>query len=255
MYKIIASTFWLGKNLVYLPTCPSTNDFASKLIFDQKAIEGTTVITAEQTFGRGQRGNQWESLPHKNLTFSIILKPAFLTPDKQFELNIAISNSIYKALAFLIPLGLKVKWPNDIYYNDQKIGGILIENQLQGRKIAWTVIGIGLNVNQQSFNTAKATSISTILERQLKLPELLESILVEVESFYMKLKNNGIGNGKENYLSNLYRYQEYHEFEDLRNETVQRFTGQILGIDSSGRLAIEKAGKIEYFNVKEVAFI
>ncbi len=255
MYKIIASTFWLGKNLVYLPTCLSTNNFASQLIFEGKAIEGTTVITSEQTAGRGQRGNIWESQADKNLTFSIILKPTFLAAEKQFDLSIAISNSIYEALAFLVPIGLKIKWPNDIYYKNKKIGGILIENQLQAKKIAWSVVGIGLNINQNSFETTKATSISEIVGKQMDLTILLESILSFIEVNYMQMKSSGTDKQKQNYLSNLYRYQENHQFIDLRNNSEAVFMGQILGIDVSGRLAIEKRGEIEYFRVKEVAFV
>eukprot|EP01137_Pigoraptor_chileana_P015025 Opistho-2@5140 len=106
------------------------------------------IITDNQTAGRGQRGNVWEASIGENLTFSLILKPNFLKASEQFQLNVAVSLGVLDCLSEYIDEDLKVKWSNDIYFQNQKMGGILIENTLQGYQIGYSVIGIGLNINQ-----------------------------------------------------------------------------------------------------------
>src|SRR5688572_19822458 len=118
-----------------MPECHSTNTLAMELCQQTNAPEGTLVITSKQTSGRGQRGNTWESIPHMNLTFSLVLRPTFLSVREQFYLNIFTSLSIRDFLAESCHIPIHIKWPNDILANDFKICGILIENQLSGDKI------------------------------------------------------------------------------------------------------------------------
>lgn len=245
----------MGKNLFYEPTCRSTNDLAADLWLKKGAKEGTTVITSAQTQGRGQRENGWESEAEKNLTFSVILCPSFLRPDRQFDLSIAVSNALYEALCGLLPPGLKVKWPNDLYYKTQKIGGVLIECFLQGNRLNGAVVGIGLNVNQTAFRYKQAGSVRNILKKEINLSVLLENILLSLELNYTTLKNCGSGVLRQRYLANLYRYQEWHAFSDRRAERPRTFYGQIVGISADGQLAIESQGRVSYFRHKEVAFL
>ena len=148
MYKIYPKTLFVGQNIIYLPTCQSTNNEALQFLADGTAYEGDMVVTDGQTQGRGQRGNQWIAQSGQNLTFSLVLQPTFLLASEQFWLNMAVSLAVYDSLSPFIPAGLRIKWPNDIYVNDRKMGGILIENALQGYNLAHSVVGIGLNINQ-----------------------------------------------------------------------------------------------------------
>ena len=255
MYNISANTLFVGKKNVYLPTCQSTNDEAVLHINSQNAIEGTTFITSQQTKGRGQRGNTWKSQTDKNITVSVILKPKFLSAQNQFCLNLISSLAVLDTFSEFVPEGLSVKWPNDLYYQDQKIGGILIENMLSKDIISYSVIGIGLNINQREFGNLNATSLGNIKNTVFQLSSLYEILFQHLEKRYLQAQRKGTDFLKTNYLASLYWYQEQHLFEDLRNSKKEHFfEGQILGIDKNGRLAIEIKGTIAYFNFKEVRF-
>lgn len=252
MYKIYPKTLFIGQIIQYLPSCQSTNDEAAALIAQSDPNEGLLVITDNQTAGRGQRGNQWEAKSGENLTFSLILKPMFLMAMEQFWLNMAISLGIYDALQPLIGHSLRIKWPNDIYVGDQKLGGILIENTLHGYGIAWSVVGVGLNVNQTEFGYSTATSLQneSPLPNAYDLPGLLSRLCETLEQRYLQLRTGQRDTLKINYLQILYRYQEEHRFES----DGHYFRGTICGIDANGRLAISVEGEVRYFGFKEVSF-
>ncbi len=250
MSKIRPKTLFFGKNLVYLPSCQSTNDEAARLLQQNAAHEGTIVITDNQTAGRGQRGNSWQTTPGQNLTLSIVLKPHFLTATQQFNLNIAISVGIFDFLEPYLGTALKIKWPNDIYVENKKLGGILIENTLQNSRIESSIVGIGLNINQSDFVNLNATSLGQFTGQFYDLEYLLAELAEQLEKNYLLLRNNKFNALKVKYLQNLFRYQETHWFE----YNGERLTGTIIGIDSLGRLAIDIQG-IRYFDFKEVQFV
>lgn len=253
MYKIYPKTLFTGQIIKYLPSCQSTNDEAATLIVRDDPNEGTIIVTDYQTAGRGQRGNAWKAQPGQNLTFSLILKPTFLRATDQFWLNMAISLGITDTLHSLIGDALRIKWPNDIYVGDQKLGGILIENTLHGYGIAWSVAGMGLNVNQTDFPYPTATSI----QQQAPLPNgydltgLLQSLCERLEQRYLQLRSGQRDNLKTDYLQLLYRYQSAHPFES----EGRVFEGTIVGVDPSGRLSINEAGQVRHFGFKEVSFL
>ena len=254
MYNIQPNTLFTGKLIKYLPTCHSTNDIAVEMIQSENTVfEGTVIITDNQTAGRGQRGNTWEASSGENLTFSLILKPNFLKASDQFQLNIAISMGVFDFLSEFIDENLSVKWSNDIYYKDKKMGGILIENSLQGYQIGHSIIGIGLNINQLEFSNLRANSLRNITHNPLKydLSEILKRLLENLEKNYLKIKSNDFESLKTKYLANLYRFQTYHYFK--RNG--QQFLGQIIGIDETGKLGIETDENVIYFDFKEVEFV
>ncbi|TAE01047.1 MAG: biotin--[acetyl-CoA-carboxylase] ligase [Bacteroidetes bacterium] len=235
-----------------MPTCQSTNEVATDLIAHSSVFEGCVIITSQQTAGKGQRGNRWEANPDQNLTFSLILQPDFLSPEYQFQLNVAVSLAVYDVLSVFLGSELKVKWSNDIYYRNQKLGGILIENILQGNRIKYSVVGIGLNVNQTEFSYSKANSLANLTNKKYDLQVLLPQILESLEVRYLKLRQNHYSQMKSEYLQNLYWYQEKHTFLDVDN---QAFTGEIIGIDAIGKLAVAVEKKIKYFNFKEIVFV
>ncbi len=220
---------------------------------EETVFEGTVIITDNQTAGRGQRGNTWEANTGQNLTFSLILKPNFLKASDQFQLNVAISMGVFDFLNDFIDKDLSVKWSNDIYFEDKKMGGILIENTLQGYNIGYSIIGIGLNINQVEFQNIRATSLRNITQnpQQYDLSEMLKKLLENIEKNYLRIKNNDYESLKIKYLTNLYRFQEWHYF----RKNGQQFLGQIVGIDETGKLAIETEGMVLYFDFKEVEFV
>ncbi len=253
MYKIYPKTLFIGQIIQYLPSCQSTNDEAAALIAHTDPAEGLIVVTDQQTAGRGQRGNVWLAEPGQNLTFSLILKPSFLAASEQFWLNMAVSLGIYDAFQPLLGNLLRIKWPNDVFVGDQKLGGILIENTLQGSTLAYSIVGMGMNVNQTDFQYPTATS----LQQQSPLPHgydltgLLSTLCEKVEQRYLQLRTGQRDVLKINYLQTLYRYQEEHWFE----ADDRRFQAVLVGIDTTGRLALAEAGQVRYFGFKEVRFL
>ncbi|MDF7821481.1 biotin--[acetyl-CoA-carboxylase] ligase [Runella sp. MFBS21] len=251
MYKIKSKTLFVGKKIVYLPTCQSTNDEAADLLRQGEGIEGTVVITDYQTAGRGQRGNQWLTQAGENFTFSLILRPTFLSPAEQFRLNIAISLGIYDFLEPLVGESLKIKWPNDIYVGNQKLGGVLIENTLQSGRIESAIVGIGLNINQILFESERATSLRVLTSKEYSLAGLLPDLLSCLEKNYLLLRNKHFDTLKTRYLQGLFRYQELHLFQ----QDEKLFAGMIMGINEMGQLAMQVENKLVYFDLKEISYV
>lgn len=214
-------------------------------------MEGTVIVTDHQLAGRGQRGNTWESNEGLNLTFSVILNPHFLPLHDQFLLNIITSLAIAD---FLVALGMdpKIKWPNDVLVRGKKISGILVENQVNGSKLATSIVGIGLNVNQEQFSFLNATSVKQITGRTYDLSILLTALLEKLEVRYLKLRSGNIEKLTSIYESMMYWKEEEHTFET----NGIKFTGEICGIDSqSGELCIRTNGDIRKFGVKQVVYL
>ncbi len=251
MYKILANTIFLGKDVHFLPECHSTNDASLNLIKERIEHEGTVVITDHQIQGKGQRGNKWVTEKGMNLTFSLILKPNFLDISEQFYLNMAVSNSIRKLLLEYIP-NFQVKWPNDLILPDfGKIGGILIENTYSGSNWEHAVVGIGINVNQVQFKDPKATSLAIATGSKFDLAELFRLLVTQIEQGYLQLKRGKRLEIRSEYLHNLYQKDVWSNYEDSHGN----FKGKIVGISPQGKLEMEREnGEIQLFDLKEVVF-
>lgn len=247
---VTPQTLFTGQQLVWLPACASTNTEAQLLIVQNRASEGCTVITDFQTAGRGQRGNQWEAAPAENLMLSVVWQPTFLAAAQQFQLSQAVALGVHDWAAGLLGSGpkLKLKWPNDLYYGDQKLGGILIENSLSGPKIQHSIIGIGLNVNQQRFAVPTATSIGQLTSRAYAREALAARLLECLERRYLQLRAGQLGTLRQAYLQALYRYQETHLFV----VEGRQVSGQIVGVEDDGRLAVAIAGELRRFGLQEI---
>lgn len=164
-------------NIIKLDSIGSTNSYLASRAIDLP--HATVVSTYNQTAGRGQRGNTWESEPNKNLSFSVLLRPKNIIARQQFYLSEAVSIAIVNTLNRHIPnQKISIKWPNDIYVNDMKICGILIENTLSGYNITQSIVGIGLNINQLKFLSDAPNPISLIHFTNVEIP--LDNILNEV---------------------------------------------------------------------------
>lgn len=247
------SPLFVGKNLIELESVDSTNSYAKELLSNSRPPEGTAIMAKDQHSGRGQMGNSWAAEPGQNITVSFILYPEFLETDRQFFLNMAVSLAVKDFCEFILKDEVKIKWPNDIYYLDKKLGGILIENSISGTKIASSVIGIGLNVNQVNFNPALPNPVSFALLRQqyYNLQELQEQLSSFLEKYYLQLRQLHFNFLDSAYTQGLYRYQQTHEFK--KGEQILR--GEITGVTKEGKLVIDCNGKEHKFNFKEIEYV
>ncbi|MFC2175999.1 biotin--[acetyl-CoA-carboxylase] ligase, partial [Bacteroidota bacterium] len=187
----MAENLFIGLNTIHLPCVDSTNNYARELVHDKMPIEGTLIIADEQTIGKGQRENSWVSEAKMNLTGSYILNPVFLAAQNQFFLSVVVALAVSDLVSLFLANeeSVKIKWPNDILVNNQKIAGILIENTLQGAHIEASIVGIGLNVNQIEFqNELNATSLKLISAKSFELKTVIQQLNKTLEQYYLRLK-------------------------------------------------------------------
>lgn len=230
----------------------STNNFALELIKTQFPSAGTVVLTLSQTKGRGQHTNVWESESGKNLTISIILTPEFLPIAQQFKISLVISLGVYDYLKTYLK-NVSIKWPNDIYVENEKIAGILIEHSIMGSTLSHSVCGLGLNVNQKKFmsDAPNPTSLAILTNKEYDLESELTKLLVCIENRYFQLEDGKSEELEFDYLKSMYWMNEIHHFSDENGE----FIGSIAGITEYGQLRINVEGKERIYNFKEVSFI
>ncbi|MDR2292615.1 MAG: biotin--[acetyl-CoA-carboxylase] ligase [Prevotellaceae bacterium] len=252
MIKTIEQEEKTGYKILWYSETESTNDLAHAAV-SKNEPNGTVFVADSQTKGRGQRNNTWESEPSKNLTFSIILYPAFLKVEEQFLLSKAISVAIVDLLnEYGLPA--KIKWPNDIYAGDKKITGILIENSIIGNHLASSVIGVGLNVNQRIFvsDAPNPTSIAIELEKEFDRKTLLKRLLFLFEKRYKALASHSCETLEKDYFSYLYRNDGFYLYASGKN----KFNAKIAGISNIGELLLEtENGKQRKFGFKEITFV
>ena len=251
MYKIPANTLFMGKNLVFVPECPSTNTLALQISQQSPVKEGTLVITDHQTAGKGQQGNVWEAEPGDNLTFSLILKPNFLAVTRQFFLNIVVCLALKDYMMEKTSDIIYIKWPNDILVHERKISGILIENQLQGSAIQTSIVGVGFNINQARFQAPSAISLSLVTGKAYDRERELPLIIGFIESRYLQLRQGNDDELMDQYLSNLYRRHKKHTYFSNGNE----FEGEIEDLDQTGKLRIRTNEGVRAFDVREVRYL
>lgn len=243
----------IGSKLLYFNNLPSTNTHAAFLLKNSSITEGTIVYTNFQLAGRGQMGNRWESEDSKNLLFSIILYPKMINPADQFLISMAISLGICDFLKRYIP-HCKIKWPNDIYVNNDKIAGLLIESSIMKNRIESTIAGIGLNINQDKFlsNAPNPVSLKIIKGSKFDLTTCLSELASDLDARYKQLMEGKTYNIKEEYISQLFRLNEWHEYKDNNGH----YSGRIKSISDFGMLQIEmRTGKMSEYSFKEVDFI
>jgi BirA family transcriptional regulator, biotin operon repressor / biotin---[acetyl-CoA-carboxylase] ligase len=189
--------------------------------------------------------------PGKNLTFSIILRTTFLPINRQFYLNIFTSLAIRDYLHDKACPELSIKWPNDVYAGTKKIGGILVENQILGNKLLNSVVGIGLNMNQQRFEWNNATALTLITEMEFELQAELEALLAIIEARYLQLKQNHFDQLMRDYLNAMYWLNEIRTFQSKGSY----FDGKITGVNEAGQLIILTMGEEKSFGVKEISYV
>lgn len=249
------SLLMIGTKVLYFKELESTNLTAAELLKNKEVKEGAVIVSTYQNQGKGQEGNDWESEAGKNLLISVVLKPGFLKPEKQFALNKIVSLAVVEFVGKLLPNEVvKIKWPNDIYIGDKKVAGILITNSITGNTFDSSVVGIGINLNQKFFlsNAPNPVSVYQISRKQYDLEESLD-LLLEIFNRWYKLLENGLFNSiDKNYLTSLYRFEEYHAFKIGAKEIEAKITD----ISKYGRLLLKgKNLKTYECDLKEVEFV
>ncbi len=233
--------------IVHIDETDSTNSWLRKrLAADERSAANLVVWAEYQTAGRGCGTNRWESERGENLTFSMLIHPKELPAMQQFHISMAISLAICEAIGQYIG-DVSIKWPNDIYWRNGKIGGILIENTLKGSIIMDSIIGVGLNVNQRVFKSDAPNPVSMwqICEHETDREALLKEILEAFE----RILDSKI---REQYLSKLYRRKGYHPYADKEGA----FMAEIVTVEDDGHLVLhDDNGKERRYAFKEVQFI
>ena len=252
LYSLIMETLFIGKNYLKFDEIPSTNSWLMERLSVQNFPEGTLVFAKYQSIGKGQRCSSWTAEQSSSLTFSVLLKPTFLPISNAYDLSICIALALHDCLNELRP-GFTIKWPNDIYFEDKKVAGILIENQLNKTSYQNAVVGIGLNVNQKSFvNLPNAISLKQILGIKFPVEKVLNRLCETIEARYLQLRANKYEQLKQAYLKSMYRYNEVRQFRSKNKE----FTATIIGVLRSGRLVLVlQNGEKCDFDIKEIEFI
>ena len=250
--------------LRHLREVPSTNSWMlDSLAHGAEMLDGTVVYTLRQTAGRGQMGNSWESEPDLNISFSMLLCPTFLPIRRQFVLSQLCCLSIVEALDELaarqgITPHLSVKWPNDIYAGDNKLGGILIENRLMGSTLCQCVLGVGINVQQQTW-TGNAPNPVSLLQLGISATplEVLKLVTARIDAAYQQLRADTEATTaqiQQRYLSRLYRRDGYYTYYDP--ERQQTFTARIDGVAPEGPIILALPdGEQRRYWFKEVRFV
>lgn len=245
--------FSIGNTILEFEELGSTNDYALELAKKSEKIleNGLVVFTKNQTNGRGQRENNWLSEKNCNLTFSICLNQLSITVSESFYLSMAIAVALKNFLNEL-KIDAQIKWPNDILVNNKKIAGILIENSLKGNTVSQSVIGVGININQQHFEHLNATSVYNETQNKLDLKSALQQLLkcIEKELIIVSLKKYDFI--KRDYLHYLIGFEKTQTYK-ANNEI---FEAKIIDIKSDGAIELElkdKSKKKFYF--KEVALV
>lgn len=244
---------FIPERIIRVNQVDSTNSHALQLIKDSNPSGGTVVMTLNQTEGRGQQTNAWESESGKNLTISLILRPNFIKAQDQFQISMLISLGVSDYLK-AYSKKVSIKWPNDIYVGDKKIAGILIEQSIMGANLSHSVCGIGLNINQEKFvsDAPNPISLNMLTQQTYNLDKELQKLLAAIEKRYFQLINQGGKELEQDYLDSLYLMKEEHTYED---ETGV-FRGKIVGISEFGQLQIQDEEEVvKTYNFKEVSFL
>lgn len=239
--------------IIHIDVCDSSNAECLKFteLLNTKTEFGLTV--KKQVAGRGMGNNTWFATVGKNITASFVKYPRFLDADKQFYLSMVASLAVYDLLS---EKGLKtrIKWPNDIWVDNKKICGILIENSISGEGMEHCRIGIGLNVNEIEFPVELPNPVSM---KQLGLELLSPDDLVyelsdHLDKWYYELKDGNLPKVKKQYLSHLMGFKKYLKYADADGE----FEAKIMDVNELGYLILQdKSHKIREYEMKSVKLV
>lgn len=259
--NILLSTNLIGSSHQHFEILDSTNATAALLIAKARPSEGLVISADAQTAGVGQIGSAWHSEYGKNCLFSVIVYPSFLKAEHGFYLQMAVCNAMKDAVCALFPdLDFKIKWPNDLYCNDKKLAGLLIQTSVRGYFLDYAIIGIGINVNQTEFpkDIGHPDSLRGLIGKEFSRSKVLSGILFHMDFHYKKLKTQYLSTGNlstvlTEYEQNLHLYNEWAIYQDSNDRYVEMF---MEGVKPDGRLMLkDRTGKQRLYNFKEIKLI
>jgi BirA family biotin operon repressor/biotin-[acetyl-CoA-carboxylase] ligase len=241
-------------NIIKLDAIGSTNTYLKEILTHSNLENFTVVVTENQFQGKGQRGSVWVDEVGSSLTFSVLVKELLVSPEYVFDLNILVALSVRQSLNKLLNLPFNIKWPNDILSYNKKVGGILIENVIKASGETLSVVGIGINVNQENFDhLPQASSLFRLCGVKIDKDELMHKIMESLTSYCKKYKEVGSDFVWEEYKHHLYRISIPTAFELPSGE---RFMGIILGVTRYGLLEVKKEDDtVEQFDIKQVKLL
>lgn len=241
-------------NIIKLDAIGSTNTYLKEILTHSNLENFTVVVTENQFQGKGQRGSVWKGEVGSSLTFSVLVKELLETPEHVFDLNILVALSVYSSLKKLYNLPFSIKWPNDILSYNKKIGGILIENIIKASGETLSIVGIGINANQENFDhLPQATSLFKLCGDKVNKDELMHSILESLTVYCQKYLASGSTFIWEEYHRSLYRINVPSVFE---LPSAIRFMGIILGVTKNGLLSVKKEDdSVALFDIKQVKLL
>lgn len=243
----------IGKPFTILSEVGSTNNYAMQQVQAHLAAHGATWFAMHQNAGKGQRGKDWKDEFGKNILMSFVVEPNTLCIDNQFFLTAAISLGCWDFMTKYVLDQTSIKWPNDIYWRDRKAGGILIENVIKGKKWSYSIVGIGLNINQTFFSPdlPNPVSLKQITGKTFETSELAQELCAMIEKRWVQLqyRNENTAILKE-YQKNLYKLNEKVAFK-LGDAIVE---ARVEGVNQMGQLLIN-TGNIVPINFGSVEWI
>jgi BirA family biotin operon repressor/biotin-[acetyl-CoA-carboxylase] ligase len=242
----------LGLPFIELQSIDSTNNYARQQIHDGSAQHGTTVFSHEQVAGKGQRGKIWSSEKGANIIMSVIIKPGGIRMDQQFQLNACVAVAVHEFFSHYAGDDCKIKWPNDLYWQDRKAGGILIENMVSGSDWSWSVVGIGININQTSFpsHLLNPVSMKQITGQHFDTVNLANELCSVLDEKFTSLMNDGFKNIYTTYIDHLYKKDQTVK---LKKDS-RVFEAVIKTVSPLGKLVVQHAIE-EEFDFGEIEWV
>ena len=249
----------LGLPFIELQSIDSTNNYALTQVRERMAEHGTAFFAHEQTAGRGQMGRRWISQKDANIAMSLVLRPGPLQISQQFYLSACIAVAVMKSLISHAGNDMRIKWPNDLYWQDRKIGGILIENIIGSQSLhsssawQWAVAGIGINVNQTSFSPdlPNPVSLKQITGKHFNTVQLAKDLCGEINGWFIKLLENGFDEIYTLYNERMYKLDETVKLK--KNNVVLQTS--VKGVSRTGELITHNSVLEERFAFYEISWL
>lgn len=231
----------IGVPFIELQSVDSSNNYALKQTHEGKSQHGMTFFAHEQLAGKGQRGKVWKSEKGANIILSVIIQPDFLSVSDQFQLSACVAVAVHDFFSQYAGNDTKIKWPNDLYWQNKKAGGILIANIIGSNAPGWkwAVVGIGININQVSFSAdlKNPVSLKQITGKNFDTVKMAKELCKKLDSYYRQLMESGFENIYSYYLSHLYKKDQVVKLQ--KDKRV--FTVTIKSVSPSGQLIVQNA--------------
>lgn len=242
------------KKKVFLKETQSTNLYVEEMLADDSSLESTVVQSDFQSVGSGHADNQWESEKGKNCLVSFYMPQLHIFAAQQFVLSKITCLAVVSTLHSIMPQSeIRIKWPNDIYIGDKKVAGVLIKNKVQNQHVISSIIGVGVNVNQDSFlsSAPNPISVKSVVRKDIDISMFLNELTLNIEEELDQLMAKGSQIIDERFHNLLYSLDAQKKYEI--NSQVEE--GIVRGVDEYGRLKLEVRGQISYCDFKEVKLV